>query len=173
MTGEAARYRTFWPRVAAAIIDGFVLLPIVLATNSDFYSIENAALNILLDGINLSVPIAYSVILHARYGQTIGKLAAGVRVMDLAETRLPSVRQAILRDIGEILANLAAFLFASLVAMGIYSSSDAAFSRFWDVFMWANLAWTLLELVTMLTNRKRRALHDYIGGTVVVRVPKA
>lgn len=31
------------------------------------------------------------------------------------------------------------------------------------------LIWYFLELVTMLTNRKRRALHDFIAGTVVVR----
>ena len=31
--------------------------------------------------------------------------------------------------------------------------------------------WTLLEVLTMLTNAKRRAIHDFIAGTVVVRVP--
>ena len=34
----------------------------------------------------------------------------------------------------------------------------------------ARYAWYLLEVVTMLTNHKRRALHDYIAGSVVVRV---
>lgn len=33
----------------------------------------------------------------------------------------------------------------------------------------ALLGWSLLELITMLTNSKRRALHDWIAGTVVVR----
>jgi uncharacterized RDD family membrane protein YckC len=31
-------------------------------------------------------------------------------------------------------------------------------------------AWLGLELLTMLTNSKRRALHDLIAGSVVVRV---
>jgi uncharacterized RDD family membrane protein YckC len=31
------------------------------------------------------------------------------------------------------------------------------------------LGWLFVELATMLTNSKRRALHDFIGGTVVVR----
>ncbi|MFL6264288.1 MAG: hypothetical protein ACJ76Y_31765 [Thermoanaerobaculia bacterium] len=31
------------------------------------------------------------------------------------------------------------------------------------------LAWFLLEVTTALTNQKRRALHDLIAGTVVVR----
>ena len=29
--------------------------------------------------------------------------------------------------------------------------------------------WFLAEVLTMLTNEKRRALHDFIAGTVVVR----
>ena len=35
---------------------------------------------------------------------------------------------------------------------------------------WGGLVWSLLEIATMLTNSKRRALHDLIAGTVVVRV---
>jgi hypothetical protein len=34
---------------------------------------------------------------------------------------------------------------------------------------WIWLAWLVLELLTMLTNPQRRALHDFIAGTVVVR----
>ena len=33
------------------------------------------------------------------------------------------------------------------------------------------LAWFLLELVTMLFNPKRRAVHDFIAGSVVKRTP--
>ena len=29
--------------------------------------------------------------------------------------------------------------------------------------------WFVLEIITMLLNKKRRALHDLIAGTVVVR----
>jgi len=29
--------------------------------------------------------------------------------------------------------------------------------------------WFLAEVLTMLTNEKRRALHDFIAGTVVIR----
>ena len=33
----------------------------------------------------------------------------------------------------------------------------------------ASTLWYVAELVTMLFNRKRRAVHDFIAGTVVVR----
>ena len=32
----------------------------------------------------------------------------------------------------------------------------------------AGAGWFFLEIVTMLSNEKRRAFHDYIAGTVVV-----
>jgi uncharacterized RDD family membrane protein YckC len=35
---------------------------------------------------------------------------------------------------------------------------------------WAGQIWTSSELVVILLNRRRRALHDFIAGTVVVRV---
>jgi uncharacterized RDD family membrane protein YckC len=31
------------------------------------------------------------------------------------------------------------------------------------------LCWFLAEVITMLTNEKRRALHDFLAGTVVIR----
>jgi uncharacterized RDD family membrane protein YckC len=37
--------------------------------------------------------------------------------------------------------------------------------------VYAGGLWFLAEVVTMLTNEKRRALHDWIAGSVVVRVP--
>jgi len=33
---------------------------------------------------------------------------------------------------------------------------------------WIQNAWVWGELIVLLTNRKRRALHDFIAGTVVV-----
>lgn len=36
---------------------------------------------------------------------------------------------------------------------------------------YATVVWLLSELVVLLFNEKRRALHDFIAGTVVVRVP--
>ncbi len=38
--------------------------------------------------------------------------------------------------------------------------------------MWTTIivfGWWIAEIITMLTNEKRRAIHDYIAGTVVVR----
>jgi uncharacterized RDD family membrane protein YckC len=33
--------------------------------------------------------------------------------------------------------------------------------------------WIMSEIVVLLTNKKRRAIHDYMAGTVVVQTPAA
>jgi len=43
--------------------------------------------------------------------------------------------------------------------------------QFWLAFA-AGFGWFIAELVTMLTNSKRRAVHDFIAGSVVVRFSK-
>jgi uncharacterized RDD family membrane protein YckC len=37
---------------------------------------------------------------------------------------------------------------------------------------WLSYAWILSELVVLLTNRRRRALHDFVAGTVVVQTER-
>lgn len=111
----------------------------------------------------------YSILMHARYGQTLGKMATEVTVLDLSERRFPTLRQAFLRDAGYVILNCAslAYLFV-LVLSGRYSFGAEMSGAPGRILALAGLAWFLLELLTMATNRKRRALHDYIAGTVVV-----
>ena len=39
------------------------------------------------------------------------------------------------------------------------------------IFTYSLGIWAVLEVLTMLLNRNRRALHDSIAGSVVVRLP--
>jgi hypothetical protein len=41
--------------------------------------------------------------------------------------------------------------------------------RFNDWALYLMVAWTFSEVLVMLTNKRRRALHDFIAGTLVVR----
>jgi hypothetical protein len=62
---------------------------------------------------------------------------------------------------------LTAALVIQQLIRGRYSLEDP---QTVDVLSILSTAWGGLEIVTMLTNRKRRALHDIIAGSVVVRV---
>ena len=164
------RYHTFWPRVSAAIIDGIVLMPLAFVADPDLYAPGNGIVAIAVNVVGYAIPILYSVLMHARYGQTLGKMAVRVRVLDLSESRLPTLRQAFFRDIGEIgfdLVMLGQLVIA--VSGGTYAGGDEYLIPAVDALMWAGFGWTFLEIVTMLTNSKRRAVHDYIAHTVVVR----
>jgi len=55
----------------------------------------------------ISRGVAYSVILHGLYGQTVGKRVLGVRVYDVSGAKL-SMRQAVLRDCFPIAVNVVA-----------------------------------------------------------------
>lgn len=155
------------------MVDGFVLCPISII-DSYMYPPIGKALLVIWTIFAFLAYSTYSVLMHARYGQTVGKKAAGIRVMNLDEDRLPSLRQAILRDIGEIGPGFISSAYIILLILTDRYSRDALTSNWALISLgFANLVWFALELATMLTNRKRRALHDLIAGTVVVQINPA
>ena len=165
------RYRTFWPRFWAGWIDGLIFLPLwgvdwLVQKGTNAPSV--LALWFVLYTLSFDI---YSVILHARYGQTLGKMAMGVKVLSLSETKL-SLRQALLRDIVPILFSCAS-IFAALprVLQGLDPYNERVELTWIDeISLYGSLIWFAAELVTMLTNSKRRAVHDFIAGSVVVRL---
>ena len=165
------RYSTFGARFAAGLIDGFVLLPVNLI---GFYFVDSPddgiALFLIWSAIAYSSYWLYSVLLHARYGQTLGKRAMGVKVLDVSESRIPTLSQAFLRDASYIVVNTVTLVYLFyLVLRGEYTQVALAQSAPARIMNWVGLGWFLTEVVTMLMNDKRRALHDFIARTVVVR----
>jgi uncharacterized RDD family membrane protein YckC len=116
------------------------------------------------------------VALHARYGQTIGKMATKVRVVNFRTEGKISWARAWLREgiplllslgfVGyEVYAILTGRITPSALENGQAYNENGSL---WWLSVIPSL-WFLAEVLTMLTNRKRRALHDFIAGTVVVR----
>src|SRR5689334_21938763 len=71
------RYAGFWPRLFAHMVDTIVAIPIIALS----------WLGMLSRGVALAeavpsfvVMAAYSVVMHARWGQTVGKMAARVKI---------------------------------------------------------------------------------------------
>jgi len=166
------KYSTFGPRFWAGFVDGLVFLPVSLFDN--YLTSPLRAAWVLIAWALFSYPVywSYSVSLHAYRGQTVGKKAQHVKVMDISEEHIPSLKQALLRDAGAIFFSTCGLVyFIYLVVTKNYAGSDS-FASHWPLvaLAFANLGWFLLEITTMLTNPKRRAFHDLIAGTVVVRV---
>lgn len=164
------KYHTFWNRFLAVIIDGFVLWPIdwidehVLSGSID-------ALGIMAWGVFYSlIGVFYYVAMHAKYGQTIGKMIAKVKVLDISEERLLTIRQACMRDLIPILC--IPFSIYVYFQFAFYGQSEEITlnENPWYLYFGVILfAWTLLELLSMLFNDKRRAVHDFIAGSVVIK----
>jgi uncharacterized RDD family membrane protein YckC len=157
-------YDTFGARFFAAWLDGFVMWPF---NSINAWTIGAGVPRVPLAGWFIFysfVYFSYQMFCHARWGQTLGKWVFGVRVLDVSEIPLRPV-QAVKRD--AIALMLTAALVIQQLIRGRYSLEDP---KMGDVLSILSTAWGGLEIVTMLTNRKRRALHDIIAGSVVVRV---
>ena len=164
-------YTTAWRRLWAGLIDGFVLEPLILLNGwiwSAFHNLCRPLVCLLCHVLH-----RLSVLLHWRWGQTLGKRATGIRVHSFLGGPL-SLRQAAMRDIFPLIASI----------IGIRRSRrrgprqepldpSAGFAGFryispGDVRVYVGVVETPGE--TMLINSKRRAVHDFIAGTVVMRV---
>ncbi len=176
------KYRTFWPRFWASFTDGVVLLPVTLilqyyvTLEASFW--ENMRwLFVIVLIVNTAYWWVYTIYMHGRFGQTVGKRSTYVRVVD-AKTEEPiTFSQALMRDSIPLVILAPLLIYESyrfLMGLAIgelligTESADSPTSReMWTFFV--VLAWWVAEFVTMLTNDKRRAVHDFIAGTVVVR----
>ncbi len=172
------KYATFWQRFGAGWIDFFVMLPaIVLFGWLASQSLMLAYLVAIPSGL---MYWAYSYHFHAVSGQTIGKRAVGIRVVQLDGSRINrpiSFRRSVVDLVFAILSVLATFLALRTISSVEYAalswteqtirvhSVHTAFFRWVD---YAAQAWVWSEVVTVLFNHRRRAIHDFIAGTCVV-----
>jgi uncharacterized RDD family membrane protein YckC len=164
------RYRTSWARFWAGAVDTVVFVPLSFIDDALLSPERSPWILIAWATVSYSSYWLYSVLLHARYGQTVGKRLLRVKVLDLEELHPPSLRQAFLRDIGIVVLNtMSLFYLAYLVLTASYEAGAEFSSVPGEILTWAAVAWFVLELVTMLSNEKRRAFHDFIARTVVVR----
>ena len=165
------RYSTFGARFFAGFIDGLVFIPISIIDAFFIKSPDDGvALFLIWSAITYSSYWLYSVLLHARYGQTLGKRVMGVKVLDVSESRIPTLSQAFLRDAVYIAMNTATLVYLILLVIrGEYTAVALNESAPEHIMTWIGLGWFVTEVLTMLTNDKRRALHDFIARTVVVR----
>ena len=162
------RYNTFFQRFWAGWIDGLVLLMLTIGFELLAGLMPESTARALVMFSAFS-PYFYSVVLHSLYGYTIGKAMMGVKVVKVEDESKIDFRHALVRDLVPIV-----LLVVSLIALpGVIEPGQhyklAATPVFYQIAVWASLVWFLLEIGTMLLDEKRRALHDYMAGTVVVK----
>jgi uncharacterized RDD family membrane protein YckC len=169
-------YAGFWRRLGALLLDFGILLPTlgIYYWGNSHYRLFYAYAFLP----NLLLSLFYNIYLVHRLGGTPGKRLAGLEVRKLDGTAI-GYREAALRFLPElIMTSLLSlgYAFAALnmtdLEYGSLSFHDRNYQMpvsFWyQVVNVAYQIWVWSELVVMLTNKKRRALHDFIAGTVVI-----
>lgn len=175
------QYLTFWPRLWAGFVDSLVLWPLTFVLTLTLQLDIPLWLSIIVLFLQSLIWVTYSVYMHGKYGQTIGKMVTKVKIID-AKTHNPiSFRHAIVRDSIPILIIIIVEVYwVYHLATGAISIDNLINGESWtetnheswpgaDWFLLIFAGWYLAEIITMLTNNKRRALHDFLAGTVVVR----
>ena len=118
----------------------------------------------VIDGV---VGLAYPILLHRMFGRTVGKWLTGVRLVALDLGPITWI-QAVVREAPWIalvaFRSLAPFVFARLFG------GEEGVKAWWYWQLGAGPVWVLVDLIVMLSSSRRRALHDRLARTVVVRV---
>lgn len=171
------RFRTFWPRLGAAILDGLIVtIPLAIAQGIIWMTITSPLVRTVYYLASGLAGVVYSIAFHASSGMTPGKRITGVRVFSVDGSRL-SARQAVLRDLVPLVLALWMILgdLGFILAGGNpMDSSHQADPTWFQVLAGSAMAvWGFLELATMLTNSRRRSVHDFIAGSMVMRVVEA
>ena len=116
----------------------------------------------------------YSIVMHGKFGQTLGKMATHVKVLDISENPL-TVPQAIKRDIIPLFFSIVGIILVAptiLSGANIMDPASIKFDASFYIITFTSAAWFIVEIITMLFSKKRRALHDFIAGSVVIRLPQ-
>lgn len=123
----------------------------------------------------------YHVYLVKRFGGTPGKILVGLRIQkvdgDHVGYREATLRCVVLLILGTLLSIGNAISAANLTDEQYFSAGFIARSQliqqhspsWYRSVTGLSQAWTWSEFIILLTNKKRRALHDFMAGTVVVR----
>jgi uncharacterized RDD family membrane protein YckC len=165
------KYDTFWPRFFALIVDGIVLtilgkiLTIIPQTDSKVPSIAYSLLT-------TNIPYIYDVLMIGKYGQTLGKMAMSIKVVDNATEGKIGYYQSFMREAVPIfLVNAAIIMIAILFTDIDLATFEFSTLGYIILFLPSGMLmiWSILEIVTMLLDKKNRALHDKIADTVVVK----
>lgn len=182
MINQQFEYAGFWRRVGAYLLDILILSPIMVLSYSMMpitkYWYIYSFLPMLIFGY------WYSGILVAKYGGTPGKLILGIKIIKIDGAPI-KIKEATIRLSVEFLLTSTCSLVFAMTAMGI--PDTAYYNHGWQersktiaqnlpglytIFEYLTGIWVWSEFFIMLTNKKKRAIHDFIAGTIVVRKEK-
>lgn len=173
-------YAGFAYRFIAALIDSLIWLPFfIIIEILDGPEIDK---KILAGLLVLCFYIFYEVVSVGFWGQTFGKMYARIKIIRVSGSQI-SWSNAWLRPLVELIILSFNILFIAFIGYktSFNQTMESAYSLLpkleW-MFLTLGLlvigshvySWT--EVLVLLTNKKRRAIHDFIANTVVIHDPR-
>jgi uncharacterized RDD family membrane protein YckC len=171
-------YGGFWVRFAAFWVDLFVMLPLMAFVFWASQRYRLFQIYYLVPGTLIG--LFYNVYLVRRFGGTPGKLVMRLRIRKLSGDSV-GYREAVLRFAPDFLLGM---LMSMALLPALFRMTDAEYHvlsfmersqrlvqlapAWFKPLQITQQIWIWGEFVVLLTNRKRRALHDFIAGTVVI-----
>jgi uncharacterized RDD family membrane protein YckC len=171
-------YGGFWKRFCAGFVDAFVLLPLAYL----FIWLESfdKTMAILIIIPSTTLFAMYHVFFNACFGGALGKLVVGIRIAKPDGTKIGWAeawkRSSV--DIGFALLMLCVEVWALTQVNNEQYSATAFVERikllqsyypsWFSVVTISQNIWIWSEVVVLLFNKRKRAVHDFIAGTVVI-----
>lgn len=172
-------YAGFWIRFGSLLLDILIISPVIfielylngLSVNAYYYTIIPT----------LIFHFWYNIYLVQKNGGTPGKLVSGIKILKTDGNDL-SWKEAILRHI----VDFSLTIFISLITLIAIPLSDTEHYQslgwiykqqylmtllpvYFTIYTWINNIWTWSEVFVLLFNKRKRALHDFIADTVIVK----
>lgn len=172
------RYAGFWSRLGAGFIDLLVFIPIVIL----YFWLRTLSWEVALIShiLNSLLYFLYNIYFLGRWGQTIGKWASNIKVVRLNGSKI-NFKDAFMRHCVDMVFSILSSTAWVITMLSITTTTfESTFlsegskiiheaTPVWGV--WASklsTIWVLSEMIVLLFNKKKRAIHDFIAGTVVI-----
>jgi len=177
------QYAGFWRRLLAGLLEFIIVgIPLFSAHYYSWYISKN-----LFVFMQLGAPMLLTLMdlyLLTRFGGTIGKLLVGIRVVKINGDKI-NINNALLRNSVDILYTVISIaIFMAILDRIDYRIVSSLHGKqlgdYWQkvypswnyILRYINTIYGTSEAFVMLTNNKRRAIHDFIAGTIVIIRPK-
>jgi len=172
-------YAGFWKRLGAGILDILVFLPFgFIFYKLESFSIPGAVISTILASTVFSI---YSIYFHYKFGATLGKMAVGIKVT-LPNGNSIGLKNSFLRSSVDLVFSFFMVL-AQIIAinnadpeqyleLGFFERTQyilPLLPAWYALVNTSSQVWVWGEFIVLLTNKRRRAIHDFIAGTVVIQ----
>lgn len=172
-------YAGFWRRFGALWLDVIFVLPVILFIQ--FFNSLNKDIYFITLIPNLLFLLWYNIYLPKQYGGTPGKLAVGIKIIRIDGYSI-GWNEAILRHIVMLALSV---LSSIMLAVSVLEADNDIFTNlgwleqsqylaartpvYTKIHSWVSNIWVYSEMIVLLLNDRKRAIHDFIAGTVIVK----